>query len=472
MRSLRAEQVWRERDGRNLSITMKTTCAVAFILLVQGWALPAFADFKEEMKEAQAAITPVLEGAEKLVVEGRLDEANQKLLAVFPAESRSAAQALTLGNVLFTQDPKLSYELHKRAAKELPDEPNAILEWAMEQHRAGEYAGAAESYQQFAKANPRYAPVLGMLAECLLRTGKIREAADAWQRSEEASQGTIEQFESLVCEVNGHKYPDHERVVLREKARQGDLDAAEKLIALDGAFERDWWNKNPRRKYLELDLKLLGDAKFDDAERLREIVCAGECELARAEDRDASDVLRKHSFLLGDRGALPRSGTILSIMLGAAERAKAVTVEEARTKWGAAILDAAKARRDAEMFNVAAHLYIGTDKLSEIERQGWETTGDERCAAGYMFGLAEKQELRLDDARLVKASQQFPENAMVAAIVLALTKKEGKPLEPALVRAIKAEYSRFSMQMGLFDRPGAAALRKYFRLLAKELPAN
>lgn len=451
---------------------MKSTCIPAILCLVQAWACPAFAEFQADMREARAAITPALQAAEKLVVEGRLDEANRRLLGVFPAESRTAAQALTLGNVLFKQEPKLSYELHKRAAKELPNEPDAILEWAMEQHRAGEYAGAAESYEQYAKANPQYAPVHGLLAECLLRTGKTREAVDAWQRSEEASQGTIEQFESLVCEVNGHKFPDRERGALREKARRGDLDAAERLIALDSAFETDWWNKEPRRKYLELDLKLLRDQKFDDADRLREILCAGECELARADDRDAAEVLRKHGFLLGDRGALPRSGVMLSIMFGAAETANAVAVEEARAKWGTAILDAAKARRDAEMFNVASHLYIGTEKLAEMERQGWETTGDERCAAGYLFGLAEKQELRLDDARLVKASQQFPENAMVAAIVLALTKKESKPLEPALVRAIKAEYAHFSMQMGLFDRPGAAALRKYFRMLAKELPAN
>lgn len=449
---------------------MKSTWIPTILCLVQAWACPAFAEFQADMREARAAITPALQAAEKLVVEGRLDEANRQLLGVFPAESRTAAQALTLGNVLFGQEPKLSYDMHKRAAKELPNEPGAILEWAMEQHRAGEYAGAAESYQQFTKANSRYAPALGLLAECLLRTGKTREAAEAWKRSEEAQQGTIEQFESLVCEVNGHKFPDRERGVLREKARQGDLDAAERLIALDGAFETDWWNKEPRRKYLELDLKLLNEQKFDDANRLREILCAGECELARAEDRDAAEVLRKHGFLLGDRGALPRSGVMLSILLGAAETANAVAVEEARTKWGPAILDAAKTRRDAEMFNVAAHLYIGTEKLAEIERQGWETTGDERCAAGYLFGLAEQQELSLDHPQLVKASQQFPENAMIAAIVVELTKKEGKPLEPALVRAIKAEYAHFSLNLGL--RPGALSLRKYFRILAKELAAD
>ena len=109
--------------------------------------------------------------------------------------------------------------------------------------------------------------------------------------------------------------------------------------------------------------------------------------IARAEDRDASDVLHKHGFLLGDRGALPRRGTILSIMLGAAESTKAVTVEEARTKWGEAILEAAQTRRDAEMFNVAAHLYIGTDKLAEIERQGWEATGDGAARRDSCLGL-------------------------------------------------------------------------------------
>ena len=286
---------------------MNWTYLAAATLLVQAFAIRARADGKAEIAEARAAIRPVLEAAESLVVEGRLDEANQALLAVFPAESRTAAQALTLGNVLFTQEPALSYELHKRAARDLPDEPSAIFEWAMEQHRAKEYPGAAESYAQYAEANPQYAPVLGLQAECLLRTGKIREAVEAWQRSEAAPQGTIEQFESLVCAVNSRKYPDRDRVAFRQKAQKGDLDAAARLIALDGAFETDWWNKGPRRNYLEVDLKLLREIGLKESPRMREILCAGECALAGDKGPGVAESLRKHGFLLDVRATLPRT---------------------------------------------------------------------------------------------------------------------------------------------------------------------
>ena len=258
---------------------MKLIYLGAVIAMAQCFATTARADVQAELRKAYAAIGPVLEAGESLVVEGRLDEASQKLQAVFPADSRTAVQALVLGNVLFKQEPKISYELHKRAAAELPDEPNAILEWALEQHRAGEYAGAAKSYEQYAQSNPQYAPVFGLQAECLLRDGKLREAVDAWQRSEQARQGTLEQLESLVCEVNAHKYPDRARANFREQARKGNLDAAEQLIALDSAFETDWWNKGPRPKYLKVDLKLLRETKFDDPQRLREMLCAAECEL-------------------------------------------------------------------------------------------------------------------------------------------------------------------------------------------------
>ena len=87
------------------------------------------------------------------MLDGRVDEANAAILAAFPEKSRTAEQALTLGNILFKQDPKDSYWLHQRAAKELPNKPEVQYEWALEQHRAGEYAAAADSYAKFLQVN-------------------------------------------------------------------------------------------------------------------------------------------------------------------------------------------------------------------------------------------------------------------------------------------------------------------------------
>src|SRR5262249_9540470 len=153
----------------------------------------------------------VLPAAEELAAAGELEQANAKILEVFPAATRTPAETLMLGNVLFRQDPKASYELHKRAAAELPDERMAQLEWGMQQHRAKEYAGAAASYAQVVKDNRDFAPVYGLMAECLLRLGKTGEAVEAFKQSELSQGDSIEQFESWVCDVNSTTFPHRKR---------------------------------------------------------------------------------------------------------------------------------------------------------------------------------------------------------------------------------------------------------------------
>ncbi|HJT31740.1 MAG TPA: tetratricopeptide repeat protein [Pirellulales bacterium] len=450
---------------------MKTLCTA----IVVGWQIATTvavqADVQLEMREASAALQPVLKEAEALVVEGRVDDANRKLLAVFPAESRSSVQSFAVANVLFKHDPKTSYKLHQEAAQQLPNEPDVQFEWALEQHRAREYDGAAKAYSRYTAANPNFAPAYGLLAECLIRRGKVREAVEAWQKSERATQGTITRLESLVCEVHQQDSPDLRRVGLRDKARQGDIDSARDLIALDAVFPVDWWNKVQRADYLEHDLKLLEQSEFKDPQQLNEIFCAGEACIASKKGGDVAAVLRKRGFLLDDQSRLPQSGKTLSTLFGVAIGAKIISTADAREKWGATILERAKASRDVEAYNVAAYLYVGTKELPEIHRIGWEATGDERFAAGVVFDLALQSKLTLDSPELIKAMKQFPENSLIAAQVVSLTAKAKKPMAAVLVQAIKAEYSHFSIPFPAI-RPGAGALRGYFLLLAKEPPGE
>jgi hypothetical protein len=431
------------------------------------------ADLPEEMTRANAALDEAMPKAEALLLDGRLTEANDSLVSVFPEKSRTPAQALVLGNVLFKHDPKRSYALHQRAARELGQEPLALFEWALEQHRAGEYAGAGQTYAQLARANPERAVVHGLWAECLIRTGKTREAAEAWARSERATQGTVQELESLVCEVHDHSSPDEERARLMPLVARGEVEAAERLVALDGSFPRDWWNNGPQAEYLAQDLALLKKTRFRDEKRYREVLCAAEVCLARTkENNQAPAPLRRAGLLLGEGGALPASDKLLPLLLAAALETKALTVEEARAKWGATLVQRAKASRDAEAWNTAAHLYLETEKLGEIDRLAWEATGDARFAASFLVSRAAKKALTIDDPALVKALGQFPENAEIARIAVALSQEAKRPMAPVLVRAVKAEYTHFSVSGELFPRPSAAALRGYFQRLSRELVAE
>ena len=437
------------------------TCAIGLLIL----GAVARGDFGSEGESAASALQAVMPRAQVLVDEGKVDEGNSLVLETFPEKTRTPTQAFMLGNVLFSQDPKKSYELHKLAAQMLPQESDVQLEWAMEQHRAGEYAGAADSYATFAKANSNSAVAYGLMAECLIRTGKTKQAVDAWQASEKAPGGTIEKLESLVCEVNAHRYPYRERAEWLNKAKAGNIEAAEQLMALDLAFPKDWWNVRPNVAYLNRDIALLRKTTFED-KRIAEILCAGDCALAADAKNPIAPILRKAGFLLDDKTTFPQSGTMMSAMLLSAITTGAITKADARAKWGETLLQQITTSKDKELINVAANLYLDTDKLQEIDARGWDAAGDERFAVSLIFKLAEQGKLKLDDPLLAKAVKEFPENALLAGIVVHLSEKENKPLRAALINAIKAEYTHFSPQP-ISGRAGAAALRHYFSMLAK-----
>lgn len=440
---------------------------VSAVAIVVTCTVAVAADVQQQMRDGYESLQAVLPEAEALVLDGRLDEANKKIVATFPDASRTPAQALLLGNVLFRQDPQTSYALHKSAAAALPGEPMAQIEWAMEQHRAGEYGAAAESYAGFLSAEPAFGPALGLRAECLIRTGKTAEAVRAWEASEEGH-GSLEQFESWVCELHTHSVPDRERATLLAKAKEGDGDAAERLVALDCNFPRDWWNSGSDAKHLAKDLEVLRATKLVNEPRWREIECAAECgRIEAGGDGDVAAVLRSHGFLLDESRTLPASGRLLAPMLSAALAGDVLSKEGARNRLGLRILDLAAKSADAQLYNAAAHLYVGTDRLAEIDQLGWEATGDEGFAASRIVGLAAQGKLTLDDPLLNKARRQFPENAEIQRVIVRLTREAGKPLAPALVDAIKAEFSHFSVGSPLQPRPSAAALRTYFRELGE-----
>ncbi|MBL9084046.1 MAG: hypothetical protein JNK76_19675 [Planctomycetales bacterium] len=382
-------------------------------------------------------------------------------------------QAFLLANVLYSQDVASSYELHKRAALEIKSQPNVHLEWGMQQHRAQEYEGAATAYRKFLLSRPDFAPVHGLLAECHLRQGKVDEAVLAWDRSEKAPRGTLEQFESLVCEVNRSSFPARDRAKLIAQVRNRDLEAAEKLIGLDIAYEVDWWNKPTHSTFLEHDLALIRSISFADETRTKATVCAGECALAvENQPERVAQILRDSGFLVDPQGTLPRCGIIMECMLKSAFAAGAVREAHAVEKWRKAVFDIAVQERDARMFNVAAFLNVDDD-VATVQLRGWELTGDRRCAVGYIISLSGQGKLALDHPLLAKALKEFPDDAMLAGLNMQLHAAADKPLEAVLVHALLAEYRHFSYPSGLKQfltpRPHSANLRMYFRALQAEL---
>ena len=440
------------------SVLRLVVCVVFAVAICAGRAATR-ASFEEELQIASQTLMGAAQKSEEEMNAGKVQAANERLLGIFPKGTRTPAQMLALGNMLYGIDAKLSYALHKQAAREVPREPLVQLEWAMEQHRAREYEGAVAAYEVFSKASPDFAPVHGLMADCLIRLGKTREAVVRWQQSERARTGTLERFEHLVCEVYKDPGQEERRAVLCAKALT-NAEAAVELVAQDVNFELDWWIRGPHRRHLLYDVVLLRN--FPRTPRVKAAHCAAELMLQKEPTAETvRQVLSRHGFLIDNEATLSADGALLSAMLAALIETELFSREEARRQFGGRIRELAKNSKDANLHTVVASLYIGTDEMASIEREAWEKTGDWRFAAGYLSEVLAKKALKADDPLLERALRDFPENSLVMVAAMRL---KGVSDEKLLVQAIKAEYRHFSG-----ERPSARLLREYFQVLARTL---
>lgn len=271
---------------------------------VQSGATNANAAIDQRVKEASAKLGAVMPQAEKLTIQGKSKEAEALIRDVFPVASRSPEESLVLGNVLFKAQPKQAYDFHRQAAAQLPRYPGALLEWALEQHRAKNYAGAAATYAAYNKAVPEHAPIWGLAAECAVRTGKLAEAVVLWKSSEKAQRGTLEQLEELVCEVNGRLPNAAVREDLLQRVEKRDERAARDVLLLDAAWESDWWNTGPRRAQLEYDVATVRRVFAKRGAAIQPALCVAECALIEgATGRRA--ILVRYGYLVDPKATLP-----------------------------------------------------------------------------------------------------------------------------------------------------------------------
>ncbi len=444
---------------------------VVFFVVVVGCVL-AFApvvkaDEATDMRTAAQKISGVMGEAEKLYAKGAFEESFKVLFDTFPEATRTPVQTLILANVIYRHHPKQSYEMHRQAALAMPSNPGAQLEWAVEQHRAKEWAGAAATYEAFDKLTPGFIPAYGLWAQCLIEQGKLKDACAMWGKFETASRGSIQEFQRLTCEANWRGYPMRQRAELFKKASEGDLNAARGLVLLDANFPTNWWVRGPMPTYLAGDAEMLRKAPFaqKDQAAAKELIDAAEIAQAASRRRvNVTDLLKEKGYLFDPKGTLPKDPGAMCVIVTQALTRRTLTREEARDAWGEAVFAAGKASKDASLLNVAANIHAGTAELEKVDQFGWDNTKDERFASSLIAGLYTKGELRPDDARLARALKEFPLSAQIAGVYVSLLIETQQVTEQALVAGIKAEYNRFSIT-AVDPQPSARVLGEYFRAL-------
>ena len=426
----------------------------------------------DDVNEAMETLRSALPKAEALALKGDFDGSNRVLLDVFPEGKRTPAQKLVLGQAIYQNDRKLSYNLVKEAAEGLADNANAQFEWALSQHRAKEYEGALRAYERANELQPGNGPALGAAAECALRLGKVDRAVELWNLCSQAKLGSQQNFEQLICEVNNRDDPVARRRELVKKVSAADEAAAIDLILLDCDWPADWWVRGPHRQYLESDLALVGKWILPGGNpQVQEARCVGALAMMERPTKEKIvDVLRRARFLVDEESTMPTNPRAMVLLLKYAIRSGALSRDDTRAKLGPKILELAKTAKDRDVFEAAAFLYLDTSKQDEVDRLGWELAGDPRCAANLLAAMMRRGELKWDSPDLQKALKEFPDNGTIASLALSLGKDAGQPEKELLIRAILAEYSKFSLaNRDGTVRPRADALRVFWKALA-EMP--
>ncbi|HEX8523137.1 MAG TPA: hypothetical protein VF669_12845 [Tepidisphaeraceae bacterium] len=431
-------------------------------------------NFDAQVQKASEQIMGVLEESEKEMTAGHFQQANQKLLDAFPEKTRTPAQSFILGNLVFEMDRSLSYRLHQAAALREKENAKVAWEWGLEQHRAGEYAGAVAAYDVVSRARPDFAVPYALKADCLLRLNQVNEAVAVWKKSEQARSGSIEEMESMICAVHREPAPYRRREELLARVMEKqDVDAAQDLICLDCTFPRDWWNIGPYIKFLKHDAAAIEGAlklPADDL-RMRSMRCAVECALAdRGKAKSVRAVLKRHRLLLDDEQTVPSHGGLLSTILTLAMDADVVDEKVLRGPLATKLDAAARSSKIPELWNFAAYAVPReADALLKHERTAWDATGNGRFAAMFLM-IKSRGELAENDPDLQAALKQFPESGGVQRVAYEVAKKHGHVTRELLANAARAEFTHFSSFVApatVVNRPRSDYLRQYFAELAK-----
>jgi len=395
-----------------------------------------------------------------------LKTANQRLIDLAKKEQNAAGDFI-IGNMLFHLDPAASYTLHKISYDVNPHEKLTTLEWAMERHRKGEYAEALALYQAYLEKTE------ALLADCLVRRGKLAEAVKAWDAAKHDENHTA--IDSAIFEIYSGPSAMCRRMELLDKIRAGDDRLVEQLIFLDLNFDDDWWNKSVNVPALKNDLTLAKKILIKDDERFAELGCYARLVSAGLEAAEIKSNLVAGALLIGEGGQLPKNSLVAQELTELVVGKNIETGEQLLRRHQSALEARAKsAAGDADALNLLCFLCVETKnaRLAEFDKYGWDRYGEARFAISYLNGLAATKKLSADDASLQRALKQFPEDSMLATLQLRAAGGDKLTTE-MITTAIKAEYRKLSYGMGM---PDSYALKGLFNVLGERLnktkPAN
>jgi hypothetical protein len=158
---------------------------------------------------------------------------------------------------------------------------------------------------------------------------------------------------------------------------------------------------------------------------------------------------------------------LLSVILVPALRAGAIDDATLRERIGPKLAERARTSRDARLWTLAVYAAppAPPKEQLQLQRGGWQATGDARFAAGVLFWKLQLDEFTSADVDLVAALKQFPDSGLVQRARFEVAKREHALTRELLVDAARAEFAHFTSFVApvtAVTRPRSDYLREYF----------
>lgn len=395
----------------------KRLAGIVLLALAPAWSAWA-APFSDEAQQVGQRYLARLEqlDAKRLMLEGRLGQANQLMLQFVPDGQKTAADYFVLGNMLFRNDPAASLVLMKKAEALRPDEPLIWLERGMQEHRAHNCAGALPYYDRFHASDVGRAHRVSWAysAHCRLVLGDADKALADWRNADFARSHT--RIESAMHDIFSSANTDREREVLLDAAPRGGAGPFCELMELETYGERDWWNMGRRPELVEQDASTARHQLKGDARALAEFEL---CYTAATRPDELVQRLRDAGYWGGARPTLPRPPRLAYMAVRALVSSKAATPQDIVAAWGGPLAERlAAAPDDRTTMDLLAFLYAHVDdapRLAEVDRLGWKRHHLSDYAASYVAGRSRAASPDLD-AEVAAAFAEFPDARGITAI--------------------------------------------------------
>lgn len=381
------------------------------------------------------------------------------------AKAKDAYQSYLVGGALYQIAPKESYILHKKAIEAKPNELTFNLEYALESHRAGDYAIAIKHYEIYKKEVPQDYRANVWLSECYLNLDKYAKAIEHWKAANHPKNNLG--IDKAIHIIHGNTAQIQERSAFLKKLKDKDVKSAYDLVFLDMNWELDWWNSNIQEYFLEKDLGTVKTTFGLESEVYKELEAYQNIKKL-SKELNLKDSIQKtflNAKLILNNNKIPTHGKVASDLLQIAFFNDLVDKKEFFEKRGNELLKLADTHQDVELLNIYAYLEatVNGKVAAATDKKGWDEYQSEKFAISYFIGLADKN--TYDNPDLAKALNDFPNSSKIHWVKLNCAKIEGKSIKDDLIAVLKKEFKTLGSDPSKYSY----GLKSYFAMLEEVL---